>query len=61
MININDTTVAVETLAELKSVLEGNNNKCKWGCWGRNNTNRWKNWLLIKFATINFSKKGKKR
>lgn len=29
MININDTTVAVETLAELKSVLEGNNNKCK--------------------------------
>lgn len=26
MININDTTVAVETSAELKSVLEGNNN-----------------------------------
>lgn len=25
MININDTTVAVETSAELKSVLEGNN------------------------------------
>lgn len=26
MININDTTVAVETSAELKNVLEGNNN-----------------------------------
>lgn len=26
MININDFTVAVETSAELKSVLEGNNN-----------------------------------
>ena len=26
MININDTTVALETSAELKSVLEGNNN-----------------------------------
>lgn len=25
MININETTVAVETSAELKSVLEGNN------------------------------------
>ena len=25
MININDTTVAVETSTELKSVLEGNN------------------------------------
>lgn len=26
MININDFTVAVETSAELKSILEGNNN-----------------------------------